>query len=72
MSKEKEKGMKEEIIDSVSSCALRQPQRVYLFVSLNSINLAVTAASLWVLTASPPLGKARNNLMNTLSDISAF
>lgn len=47
MSTEK-KGMKEEIIDSVLSFTLRQTEWVYLFLSVNSTNLAVTVALVWL------------------------
>ncbi len=43
--KRNKKGMTKEIFDSVLSSTLRQPEWVYLFVSLNSTNLAVTVAS---------------------------
>lgn len=48
MSKEKKTWMKEEIRYSVLSSVLRQPEWIYLFVSLNSINLVVTVASVWL------------------------
>lgn len=69
--KRKNQGVKEEIIDSLLSLALRQPERVCLFVSLNSICLAVTLA-LPVYTASFLLGNAWNDLMNTKSGISSL
>lgn len=49
----KKRGMKGEIIDSVLSSALRQPEWVYLFVSLNSINSGATVASVWLYCKFP-------------------